>query len=78
DDRGNFKGRAMTSNGAEGGNWRLKYAVRVPYARDDSAAGRSMLAALKDSVFSLRGGKARASLANALGFFSFSNVMAVR
>ena len=68
----------MTSNGAEGGNFRIKYAVRVPYARDDSTAGRSMLAALKDSVFSLRGGKARESLANRLGFFSFSNVMAVR
>lgn len=78
DKDGNFKGKAMTSNGAEGGNWRLKYAVRVPYSRDDSAAGRSMLAALKDSLFSLRGGKARESLANALGLFSFSKVMAVR
>lgn len=75
DEHGDFKGKAMTSNGAEGGNWRLKYAVRVPYARDDSAAGRSLLAALKDSVFSLRGGKAKESMANALGFFSFSNVM---
>ena len=56
----------------------MKYAVRVPYVRDDSATGRSILAAIKDSVFSLRGGKARESLANALGFFSFSNVLAIK
>ena len=56
DDGGNFKGKALTSNGAKGDNWRMKYAVRIPYARDDSAAGRNTPAALKDSVFSLRGG----------------------
>ncbi len=78
DGQGNFKGKAITSNGMEGGNFRMKYAIRVPYARDDSAAGKSTLAALKDSLFSLRKGKARESLANKLGFFSFSNVMTVR
>jgi hypothetical protein len=78
DEQGIFKGKAITSNGMEGGNFRMKYAIRVPYARDDSAAGKSILAALKDSLFSLRKGKARESLANKLGFFSFSNVMTAR
>ncbi len=77
DRRGRFKGSAITNNGMEGGNFRIKHSVRVPYVRNDSATGRSLLAALKDSIFSIRGGKARESLANVLGFFSFSNVMAV-
>jgi len=75
DEKGNFMGRALTSNGMEGGNFRLKYAVRVPYFKECSAAGRSILAAIKDSVFSVRGGDARESLANAVGCFRFSNVM---
>jgi hypothetical protein len=40
DEKGKFTERAITSNGAEGGNWRVKNAVRVPYARSDSAAGK--------------------------------------
>lgn len=75
DERGEFKGKAITSNGMEGGNWRMKYAVRVPYARSDSATGRSILAAIKDSIFSIRSGKAKESVANKLGFFNFSRIM---
>jgi len=74
DKDGKFRGRALTSNGMEGGNFRLKYAVRVSYVREASVAGRSILAAVKDSVFSMRAGNARESLANKLGF-KFSNVM---
>jgi len=59
----------------EGGNWRIKYAVRVPHKRSDSAAGRSILAAVKDSIFTLRNGKVRESVANRVGFFSFGKVM---
>jgi hypothetical protein len=74
DQNGNFPGYTST-NGMEGGNWRIKYGVRVPHIRIDSSAGRNVLAAIKDSVFVMRGGKVKESLANKLGFFSFSNIM---
>lgn len=73
-DSKNFDGCTST-NGIEGGNWRVKYAVRVPHQRNDSATGRSLLAAIKDSVFGMRGGKVKESLANKIGFFSFSRIM---
>jgi hypothetical protein len=74
DENGNFSGYTNT-NGMEGGNWRIKYGVRVPYIRNDSSAGRNILAAIKDSTFGMRGGKVRESLANKVGFFRFSNIM---
>lgn len=74
-DNGKFKEGHTTTNGMEGGNWRIKYAVRVPHQRNDSATGRSILAAIKDSVFGMRGGKVKESLANRLGLFSFANIM---
>lgn len=72
---GNFKGRAITSNGAEGANSRVKYAVRVPYARIDSAAGKGVLAAIRDSISTIRAGVSVESIANAAGAFSFARVM---
>lgn len=75
DKNGNFNGH-VTSNCAEGGNWRLKYAVRVAHQRTDTAAGKSILAAIKDSIFTVRGVKARESLANMMNLFSFGTVMA--
>ena len=75
DERGQFKGKAITSNGAEGGNWRVKNAVRVPYARSDSAAGKSILATIRDSVSTIRAGRAVESIANVVGVFTFGRVM---
>jgi len=76
DGESDFKGRAITSNGAEGGgNWRVKNAVRVPYARSDSAAGKSILATIRDSVSTIRAGKAMESVANRVGAFTFGRVM---
>lgn len=40
--KGNFTGKAIRSNGAEGGNRRVKNAVRVPYARSDTVAGKGI------------------------------------
>ena len=74
-DGGKFKEGHTTTSGMEGGNWRVKYGIRVSHQRDDSAAGRSILATIKDSVFGMRGGKVRESLANKLGFFNFANIM---
>ena len=75
DDSNKFKEGHTTTSGMEGGNWRVKYSVRVPHQRNDSAAGRSILATIKDSVFGMRSGKVKESLANKLGFFSFANIM---
>jgi len=32
----------LTTNGIEGGNWRIKYSIRVPYVMSDSMAGRGL------------------------------------
>ena len=74
DRNGSFNGH-VTSNCADGGNWRLKHAVRVAHQRTDTAAGRSILAAIKDSVFTVRGAKVREGVANMTGLFSFGRVM---
>jgi hypothetical protein len=75
DEKGKFTERAITSNGAEGGNWHVKNAVRVPYARSDSAAGKSILATIRDSISTIRGGRAAESIANMVGAFTFGSVM---
>ena len=36
----------LTTNGIEGGNWRIKYSIRVPYVRNDSMAGKGLLACI--------------------------------
>jgi hypothetical protein len=77
DKGGNFRFEHTSTNGMEGGNWRLKYLIRQAHKRNDSSAGRSLLAAIRDSVFTMRVGKVKESLANKLGFFSLGKVMAV-
>lgn len=74
DKDGSFNGH-LTSNCMEGGNWRMKYAVRVAHERADSSTGKSILAAIKDSIFTLRGGKVKESLANVVGVFTFGRIM---
>ncbi|MGC8773626.1 MAG: hypothetical protein ACP5RJ_09245, partial [Conexivisphaera sp.] len=71
---GEFHGH-VTTNPLEGGNWRVKRRVRNPFSRIDSIAGKSLLAVIRDSIFTIRCGKPRSSPAQALGFFSFGLVM---
>ena len=59
----------------ESGNWRIKHTIRLHFIRTDTVAGKSMLAAIRDSVFTMRKGKNRVSLAERLGPFSFAGVM---
>jgi hypothetical protein len=66
---------ATTTNAAEGGNWRLKYELRVPYRLAESAFARSMLIALKDSLYTFRHGRPEESFAHENGVFSYSAVM---
>ncbi len=75
DGKGEFMLKHTTTNGMEGGNWRLKYLIRQAHTRTDSSAGRSLLAAIRDSVFTIRKGKVKESPANGYGFFSFARVM---
>ncbi|MGC8613980.1 MAG: hypothetical protein ACP5L2_07095 [Conexivisphaera sp.] len=49
--------------------------MRNPFSRIDSVAGKSLLAVIRDSVFTIRCGRPRPSAAQALGFFSFGMVM---
>jgi len=77
DKAGRFRFEHTSTNGMEGGNWRLKYLIRQAHRRNDSSAGRSLLAAIRDSVFTTRGGKVKESLANKFGLFSLGNVMTV-
>jgi hypothetical protein len=77
DKGGKFRFEHTSTNGMEGGNWRVKYLIRQAHRRNDSSAGRSLLAAMRDSVFTVRGGKVKESLANKLGFFSLGKVMTI-
>ncbi len=65
----------LTTNGIEGGNWRIKYSIRVPYVRSDSMAGKGLLACIMDSVFTFRRGRPKESPGNTVGHFTFSRVM---
>ncbi len=65
----------LTTNGIEGGNWRIKYSIRVPYVRNDSMAGKGLLACIMDSAFTFRRGRPTESPGNSVGHFTFSRVM---
>jgi hypothetical protein len=56
----------------EGG---MKRRVRNPFPRVDSIAGKSLLAVIRDSIFTIRCGRPRSSPAQVLGFFSFGRVV---
>lgn len=66
---------ATTTNAMEGGNWRIKYELRVPYKDVESAFGRSLLIALKDSLYTFRHGRAEESFAHMNGVFTYSRIM---
>ncbi len=65
----------ITSNSMEGGNWRVKYAIRLLFKRADTAAGKSVFAVIKDSVVTMRRRKNKISPAQRFGLFTFARVM---
>lgn len=65
----------VTTNAIEGGNWRLKRSLRVPYQRADTARGRLLLGVLSDSVYTYRNGRPEVSFAHLHGTFSFEKIM---
>ena len=65
----------VSTNAIEGGNWRLKYGLSVPYARCQSARARTALLALRDSVSVFENGGPTESFALRHGSFTFEQVM---
>lgn len=47
----------VSTNAIEGGNWRLKYGLQVPYARCQAARARTVLLALRDSCSVFKNGR---------------------
>ncbi|MFB6148415.1 MAG: hypothetical protein ABEJ48_02010 [Halobacteriales archaeon] len=66
----------VTTNAIEGGNWRVKEKLGVPYRRCRSARGRVLLGALSDSLSVYRNGRPQVSFAQRHGTFSFEKIMA--
>lgn len=65
----------LSTNAIEGGNWRLKYGLRTPYARCRGALARTALLALHDSLYVFRNGRPEVSFAHCFGKFSYEDVM---
>ena len=63
----------VSTNAIEGGNWRLKYGLGVPYARCRGA--RVRLLALRDSVSTFTNGRPAESFALRYGQTSFESVL---
>jgi hypothetical protein len=64
----------VSANAIEGGNWRLKYGLGVPYARYRGARARTSLLALRDSMSTFANGEPAESFAHHHGSFSFDQV----
>jgi hypothetical protein len=65
----------VSTNVIEGGNWRLKYGLGVPYARCRGARARTSLLALRDSMSTFANGEPAESFAHRHGSFSFDQVL---
>ena len=65
----------VSTNVIEGGNWRLKYGLGVPYARCRSTRARTALLALRDSVSTFTNGRPAESFALRYGQASFEGVL---
>ena len=74
DGDGRFIG-ALSTNSMEGGNWRIKYGLGVPYTRSDSLGARALLLVIADSVKTFREGGPGESFAHIYGCFTYSRVM---
>jgi len=73
-EKGRFVG-ALSTNGMEGGMWRIKFALKVPYEDPASVEGRTLLVAVSDSVRTFRSGRPDESFAQIHGCFEYSTVM---
>lgn len=65
----------VSTNAIEGGNWRLKYALRTPYYRCQAVRGRTALIALRDSRQVFSNGRPAESLAHRHSSADFAKVL---
>jgi len=65
----------VSTNAIEGGNWRLKHDLVVPYARCRGARARISLIALRESMSTFKNGKPAESFAHRHGSFTFDQVL---
>ena len=73
-EEGRFVG-ALSTNSIEGGNWRIKFALKVPYKDPASLEARTLLIAISDSVKTFKAGRPGESFAHIHGCFDYSTVM---
>lgn len=67
-----------TTNSIEGGNWRIKSKIGVPYQNIDSYYGRATLSAISDSLFTFSKGKPTESFTHINSNFTFEAVMTTK
>lgn len=76
DPKGNFTG-AVNTNAMEGGNFRVKWKLRVSYSNLEGYYGRTILALINDSMHTFNGGRPVESFANNFSNLTFRNIMNV-
>ena len=74
DEMGDFTG-ALTTNAMEGGNWRIKYELRVPYENPDSIYSRALLALITDSLYNFRNGMPQTGFGYEMSTFEYRTIM---
>jgi hypothetical protein len=62
----------------EGGNFRIKWKLRVPYSNLEGFFGRTILALINDSMHTFNGGRPVESFANNFSNLTFENIMSIR
>jgi len=67
----------LTTNAIEGGNWRLKYELRVPYSNLLSLLGRLILITLEDSMATFQKGRPVYRFGSQYSEFSYEQVMSI-
>jgi hypothetical protein len=65
----------LSTNSMEGGNWRMKFGLRVPYIDTASLEARAVLLAIADSARTFAKGRPWESFAHRHGCFEYSSVM---
>ena len=73
---GEFVG-ALTTNSIEGGNWRIKYALRTQYKVCDSIGARVILILVRESQKTFSRGKPFVSFGASSSKFKYENVMSL-
>jgi hypothetical protein len=73
-DKDRFTG-VLSTNSMEGGNWRMKFALKVPYQDPATVEARTTLVAIADSARTFGRGRPHESFAHRHSCFQYSTVM---